>query len=87
MDEERSAKVLSELMGSSKPRDLFAKSQGLLREVGVEIKESHAGKHTLLPRSMGKTFLLALNQYQRWMVGHTKETLKTLEVIGEGRNF
>ena len=51
--------MLSEIMGSSEPRDLVEEFKGYLREAGIEIKEFHRGKYFAATRHGKTTFLLA----------------------------
>jgi hypothetical protein len=58
MDEE-ARKILSEIMGSPKPRDLVEEFKSYLRDSGVVIKEFHQGKYFAATKRGATTFLLA----------------------------
>ena len=83
MDEE-ARKMLSEIMGSSKPRDLVEEFKGYLREAGVEIKEFHRGKYFAATKHGKTTFLLAHESSIKdgWW-GIPEEHIKTLESESE----
>ena len=79
MDEE-TQKVLSEIMGGSKSRDLVEEFKSYLRDSGVAIKEFHRGKYFTATKHGATTFLLAheSNTMDGWW-GIPEEHVKTLQ--------
>lgn len=83
MDDE-TRKTLSEIMGSSKPRDLVEEFKSHLREAGIEIKEFHQAKYCAALKHGKTTFLLAHGSTtpDGWW-GIPEEHVKSLESESE----
>ncbi|ALA57682.1 hypothetical protein [Nitrospira moscoviensis] len=83
--DDQTRKSISEILGSSKPRDLVEEFKEHLQEAGIEIREFRQGKYCAALKDGKTTFLLAHGSttLDGWW-GIPEEHVKILETDSEG---